>query len=55
MDYDTFPTYSLLDLPKSSKQIKKYSNLRLLDMVKKIGFSFLIVGSLANSNISTQD
>ena len=47
-----FPTYSLLDLPKSSKQIKKYSNLRIWDMVKKIGYSFLVVGYLTANQFS---
>ena len=52
LDYDHFPTYSLLDLPKSSKQIKKYSNLRIVDMIKKIGFSFLMVGFLSSSRFA---
>lgn len=47
-DYDLFPTYSLLDLPAKSKQIKRYSNIRILDMIKKVAFAFLIVGYLSN-------
>ena len=49
LDYHLFPTYSLLDLPKHSLQIRKYSNLRLLDMAKKIGYSFLIAAYLSSS------
>lgn len=48
-DYDLFPSYELLDLPKSAKQIKKYSNIRLLDMIKKVAYAFLIVSYLSTS------
>lgn len=57
-DYDKFPTYDLLELPKSANQIKKYSNIRIIDMVKKIAYAFLIVNYLSSSNYSassTQD
>ena len=51
-DYDKFPTYDLLDLPKISNQIKRYSNIRILDMIKKIGYAFLIVSYLSSSAYS---
>jgi hypothetical protein len=47
-DYDLFPTYELLDLPNSAKQIKKYSNIRIIDMIKKIGYAFLIVNYISS-------
>lgn len=52
-DYDLFPTYNLLNIPKFSKQIKKYSNLRIIDMVRKISYSFLIVAYLADPAYSS--
>ena len=48
-DYDLFPTYNLTDIPSSSKQISKYSNIRLIDMIKKIAYAFLIVSFLNSS------
>ena len=48
-----FPTYNLLDLPKKSKQIKRYSNIRIIDMVKKVAYAFLIMGYLSNPTYSS--
>ena len=41
-DYDMFPTYELLDVPKR-KSIFRYSNLRLLTIAFKVAYSFSIV------------
>ena len=43
-DYDLFPTYELLDLPRRQKQLGRYSNLRIVAVVMKVAYSFLIVG-----------
>ena len=43
IDYDLFPTYNLTEIPTTAKQIHRYSNLRIFDMIKKIIYSFLIV------------
>jgi hypothetical protein len=38
-----------LDLPKTAKQIKKYSNIHIIDMIKKIGYAFLMVSHLSSA------
>ena len=40
-------------MPQFSNQLKKYSNLRIIDMVKKIAYSFLIVAYLTDPAYST--
>ena len=49
VDYDMFPTYNLTEIPTTSKQIHKYSNLRVIDMIKKVIYSFLIVNFLTST------
>jgi hypothetical protein len=46
MDYDLFQTFSLTNLPKHEKKIHRYSNLAMIDLIKKIGYAFLIVSYL---------
>ncbi len=53
MDYDIFPTYDLLDLPKTVNQIKRYGNLRIVDMIKKIAYAFLIVSYISSSEYAS--
>ena len=49
MDYDLFNTYSLTHLPETQKKIFRYSNLALIDILRKIGYSFLIISYLYSS------
>lgn len=49
MDYDLFQTYTLTNLPKHEKKIHRYSNLGMIDLIKKIGYAFLIVSYLYSS------
>ena len=46
LDYDLFQTYELTNLPQQEKKIYRYSNLRVMDVFKKVAYSFLIVNSL---------
>lgn len=46
LDYDLFQTYELTTLPEKEKKIYRYSNLRLIEVFKKVAFPFLIVNSL---------
>lgn len=46
LDYDLFQTYELTSLPEREKRIHRYSNLRLIDVCKKVAFAFLMVNSL---------
>lgn len=47
-DYDFFPTYSLLDMPRSLKKTNRYSNLHIVSMIKKLSFAFLMIDYLSN-------
>lgn len=50
MDYDLFQTFSLTNLPEHEKKIHRYSNLVMIDLLKKIGYAFLIASYLYKSN-----
>lgn len=52
-DYDIFPTFDLLELPKSAKQIKKYGNIRVIDMIKKVAYAFLIVNYISSASYAS--
>lgn len=54
MDYDLFQTYSLTNLPQSQKKLYRYSNLALVDILRKIGYSCLIVSYLYSSTTNLQ-
>ncbi len=53
MDYDLFQTYSLTNLPQRQKKIHRYSNIAILDILRKIGYAFLIVSFISNTNTLT--
>jgi hypothetical protein len=46
LDYDLFPTYELTNLPNKAKKVNRYSNIRMIDIVKKSAYSFIIVSFL---------
>lgn len=52
LDYDLFPTYELTNLPVQVKKINKYSNIRIIDFLKKMAYSFIIVSFLYDSTAS---
>ena len=52
MDYDLFRTYDLTHLPTKEKKIYRYSNVGLIDTVKKVGFAFLVVAWLGRSGVT---
>jgi len=54
MDYDFFLTYELTNLPSRQKQTYRYSNLAILEVVRKVGFAFLMCSFLFKSGISTE-
>lgn len=51
-DYDEFQTYSLTNLPGREKKIFRFSNLGLIETIKKIGYAFLVVSFLYKSNVT---
>ena len=52
MDYDMFQTYELTKLPQKEKKIHRYSNLSMIEYVRKIGYAFLICSYLYKTNTS---
>jgi hypothetical protein len=52
-DYNLFPTYELLAMPNKTNPLRRLSNLRLLDMIKKVGFAFLVMAFLSNRSYSS--
>ena len=46
MDYDLFLTYELTNIPKRKKKTERYSNLALMEFIRKIGYAFLICSFL---------
>ncbi len=46
LDYDLFQSYELTNLPQQEKKIYRYSNLRVMDVFKKVAYAFLIANSL---------
>lgn len=50
MDYDLYQTYELTTLPEREKKIYRYSNLRLIEVFKKVAYAFLVVNSLYTQN-----
>lgn len=46
LDYDLFPTYQLTALPEREKKINRYSNVRIIEIFKKVAFAFLMVSFL---------
>jgi hypothetical protein len=54
MDYDLFQTYELTSLPEREKKIHRYSNLAVLEVIRKIGYAFLLCSYLYRTDASME-
>ena len=54
MDYDLFQTYELTQLPKKEKKMRRYSNLAVVDIIRKIGYAFLVCSYLYKTSVTLE-